>query len=94
MVGFSFFRWFWLARTISGSSHVDKIINGVEIISEKNIGEKIVLVILFCHRRVRLVRLIRKLYDEMLVHTSLLLDNQVSGISMMDGKIIFNIVED
>ena len=40
----SFFKWFWLARSISGRSHAVKIIKGEERGSEKNIVEKLELV--------------------------------------------------
>lgn len=79
---------------MSGRSHVVRIIRGVEIMSEKNIGENVVLVKLFCHRRDMLTKLIRKLYDEVLIHIKFLLDNQVRGMSIIEGKIIFSIVVD
>lgn len=75
---------------MSGSSHVVKIMRGVEIMSEKNMGEKVE----FCQRRDRLNRLIRKLCDEMLIHIIFLFDNQVKGMSIREGRIIFNIVVD
>lgn len=77
---------------MSGNNHVVKMIRGVEIGSEKNMGEKVALTILFCQRRVRLTRLMRKLYDEILIHIKFLFENQVRGISMREGKIIFSIV--
>lgn len=47
---------------------------------------------LFCHRRVRLIKLIRKLYEVTEIHMVLFFDNQVSGNSISDGVIIFSIV--
>lgn len=79
---------------MSGRSHVVRMMRGVEIMSEKNMGENVVLVKLFCRRRVKLTRLIRKLCDEVLIHINFLFDNQVRGISIIDGKIIFSIVVD
>lgn len=53
--------WFWLARSISGSSQVDRMVSGADRGSEKNVIEKFRLFSSFCHRRDRLIRLIRKL---------------------------------
>lgn len=48
----------------------------------------------FCHSNVRLIRLIRKLYEVTLIQTFLCLDSQVSGSNISDGKMIFSIVID
>lgn len=58
---FSFFMWFWLARSISGRSQVVRMISGVDKGSEENVVEKFRLFSSFCHRRDRLTRLTRKL---------------------------------
>ena len=44
------------------------------------------------HRSVRLVKLIRKLYEVTFVQVFLGLDSQVSGSSISEGRIIFSIV--
>lgn len=88
----SFFIWFWLARSISGRSHVVKIIRGDDSRSLENNSEKFRLFISFCHRRVIDSRLIMKLWEVTLIHKFLLLESQVRGRSIMEGKIIFSIV--
>lgn len=70
------------------------MIRGEDKGSEKNIVEKFMLFSSFCHRNVRLIRLIKKLYEVTLVHIFLGVDIQVSGNNISDEKIIFNIVED
>lgn len=90
-VGFSFFIWFWLARSIRGRSQVVRMIRGVEMWSENREMEKVVQ-FSFCHSRVRLVRLIMKLWDVTLIHIYLFFDNQVRGRSMVEAMIIFSIV--
>lgn len=86
--------WFWLARSINGRSQVVKIISGVDRGSEENKVEKFKLFSSFCHKSDRLVRLTRKLYEVMFVQVFLFFDSQVSGRSIIDGKIIFSIVGD
>lgn len=59
----------------------------------KNREEK-VMFSLFCQSVVRAIRLMRKLYDVTLIHIFLMLENQVRGNNMMDGRIIFSIEVD
>lgn len=54
--------------------------------------EKFRLLSLFCHRRLIEIRLIKRLWVVTLIHTFLLLESQVSGSSMSDGMMAFNIV--
>lgn len=77
-----------------GRSHVVKIIRGDDSRSAENNNEKFRLFMSFCHRRVMDSRLIMKLYDVTLTHRFLLFESQVRGSSIIDGKIIFNIVGD
>lgn len=61
--------------------------------SEENVIEKFKWFSSFCHSRVRLNRLTRKLYEVTFVQIFLFSDSHVSGMSMRDGMIIFSIVE-
>lgn len=89
----SFFIWFWLARSIRGRSHVVRMIRGDDSRSLENNNEKFRLFMSFCHSKVIDSRLIMKLWEVTLIHRFLLFESQVSGRSIMEGKIIFSIVE-
>lgn len=82
--------WFWLASRVSGSNHVVRINSGVDRGSAEIMVEKFMLSLFWCSS-FRLMRLIKKLCDVMLIHSVFLFDSQVRGRSMMDGKIIFSI---
>lgn len=84
--------WFWLARSISGSSQVVRTRSGADKGSAENMVEKFRLLSLFCHRRLMEIKLIKRLWVVTLIHTFLLLDSQVSGSSMRDGMMVFSIV--
>lgn len=53
--------WFWLARSISGRSHVVRTRSGADRGSAENIMEKLRLFSLLCHIRLREIRLISRL---------------------------------
>lgn len=57
----SFFMWFWLASSMSGRSHVVKIIRGEDRESVENSSEKFRLFMSFCHKNIAEVKLIIKL---------------------------------
>lgn len=57
----SFLMWFWLARSISGSSQVVRTRSGADRGSAENIVEKFRLLSLFCHRRLMEIKLMRRL---------------------------------
>jgi len=78
--------------SIRGSSHVVRTSRGADRASEKNRREKLVLLSLYWLSVERLMRLISRLYIVGLIQTILFFDNQVKGISIIEGKIIFNIV--
>lgn len=88
----SFLMWFWLARRVSGSSHVVNTRSGADRGSAENIMEKLRLFSLFCHMRLREIKLISRLWVVTLIHTFLSLESQVRGRSISDGNIIFSIV--
>lgn len=57
----SFLMWFWLARSISGRSHVVNTRSGADRGSAENMMEKLRLFSLFCHMRLRETKLISRL---------------------------------
>lgn len=87
-----FLMWFWLARSISGSSQVVRIISGVDKGSAENKMEELRLFSLFWYRRLIEIRLIRRLWAVTLTHALSLFESQVSGKSISVGKTIFSIV--
>lgn len=76
---------------MSGKSQVVRISSGVDSWSEKNRREKFRPVSSGWLRSGRLIRLMIKPCIVMLIHMVLLLDNQVSGMSIAVGTMIFSI---
>lgn len=77
---------------ISGSSHVVRIISGVDRGSAKNIREKFILESAVWKSMERLIRLIRMLCVVELIQIIFFFDSHVRGISMIVGIINFSIV--
>lgn len=76
---------------ISGSSHTVNNSRGVDSESEKNNKDMFRLLSQGRFISGKHVMLIARLYIVELIHNMLFFDNHVSGISMIVGRIIFNI---
>lgn len=76
---------------ISGKSHTVNSRRGVDSESEKNSSDIFRLLSQGIFINGKHVMLIAKLYIVELIHNRLLFDNHVRGISIIVGRIIFNI---
>lgn len=76
---------------IRGSSHVVKIMSGVDSGSAKNIREKFILESVVWKSMERLIKLIRMLCVVELIQTMFFFDSHVRGISIIVGIINFSI---
>lgn len=88
----SFFMWCWLAMIIRGRSHTVRFTSGDDRESEKKFVEKLWLLMSSLLRVGREISAMSKLWQEVLIHNSEFFDSQVTGMSMIVGRIIFSIV--